>query len=379
MNVISPDDFLVSTGNSTSSPLAAGSTYTGTGEQNDFIDITVSVSTDRFGTIYLEFSEDNENWATSISGPINPNNQEKFTLKKGGEYFRVRLTNTSNKPQSRLKLSTVYSSSQPQISTLNSAISADQDSFIARNVSEETTFSEGHFEDRFVVNKFARNGDVDGPEDIWNGGGIYTGFPKTGAAETLGISSASNADTYPTGAGARQLRIFGLDNTFSLQQEDVYLSGTTEVFTTGLYRRMFRGFVVTAGDDESNQGSITVRHSSTTDNVFAVLPQYFGQTELSNYTVPSGYTAYLKNYNASMLDNNNNRAEIALWVREKDGAARLQRPFILSTDQTISRSVFGGVRLPEMTDIKFRVLSVSNGGADITITWDAVVVKNSSL
>ena len=33
--------------------------------------------------------------------------------------------------------------------------------------------------------KFGRNADVDAgstPEDVWNGGGVYTGFPTSGSA-----------------------------------------------------------------------------------------------------------------------------------------------------------------------------------------------------
>ena len=46
------------------------------------------------------------------------------------------------------------------------------------------------------LSKFGRNSEIDtatDPEDIWNGGGLYTGFPD-GAAETIDVFSSSILD-----------------------------------------------------------------------------------------------------------------------------------------------------------------------------------------
>lgn len=62
------------------------------------------------------------------------------------------------------------------------------------------------------LRKFGRNTEIDtatDPEDVWGGGGLYTGFP-TGAADTVDIVSASADDT-AAGSGTQTLLIKGLD------------------------------------------------------------------------------------------------------------------------------------------------------------------------
>lgn len=61
-----------------------------------------------------------------------------------------------------------------------------------------------------IVNIQGRNSDVDtaSPEAIWEGGGIYTGQPVGGSAETIDVFS-SNANDAAAGTGLRTVRLFG--------------------------------------------------------------------------------------------------------------------------------------------------------------------------
>lgn len=56
-----------SSGNSTTTSLANGATFTGTAEQTTHPDVMVSVKTDQNATYYLEFSNDGTNWDTSLT------------------------------------------------------------------------------------------------------------------------------------------------------------------------------------------------------------------------------------------------------------------------------------------------------------------------
>ena len=58
----------VSTVNSTTATLAAGATFTGTGDDvSIYPSVVVALKTDQAGTLYIEFSPDNTNWDSSLS------------------------------------------------------------------------------------------------------------------------------------------------------------------------------------------------------------------------------------------------------------------------------------------------------------------------
>ena len=149
-----------------------------------------------------------------------------------------------------------------------------------------------------VFEKFGRNDDVDtttDPEDVWNGSGLYTGHP-TGSAETLEIFSSDANDTV-LGSGAQTVTIYNLLDATGAVSADVTLDmdGTTPVSlgATTYYRGGTRVKVRTAGATGWNEGTITVRHTTTTANIFSVMPIAFNQTVVGAYTVPLGQTLYL--------------------------------------------------------------------------------------
>ena len=61
-------------GNSTSTPLNSGATFTGTGiDCSAYPSVMVSCKTDQNGAIYVEFSTDNVNWDSSLMRKITAN------------------------------------------------------------------------------------------------------------------------------------------------------------------------------------------------------------------------------------------------------------------------------------------------------------------
>lgn len=124
-----------------------------------------------------------------------------------------------------------------------------------------------------VGTKFGRNSNIDigtTPEDIWHGGGNYTGQPENFTPETVDVFSANANDT-AAGTGARTIRIFGLKTNSSevYESEDITLNGTSTVTSTNSWWRVNRAYVLTAGSTGSAQGDITIRSTTTTANVFA--------------------------------------------------------------------------------------------------------------
>lgn len=237
-----------------------------------------------------------------------------------------------------------------------------------------------------MINKFGRNPDVDtGAEQaVWNGGGLYTGHP-TGAAETIEVFSDSASDT-AAGTGMRTMQIDGLDENGEEQYETVVLAGLTPVATTTLWTRVFRAYGLTAGSSGANVGTVTIRHTTTTANVFAALPVGYGQTEVAAYTVPAGYTGLLVHLYAVVRGvggSFDREAPINLLTREYqaagDGCWRRRRPTTAATTGPLQLAFEGGYLLPARTDIVVVSESASANNTDITAGFDLLLMTPTAL
>ena len=80
-----------STVNTTTTPLGAGATFTGTAEQNNSPNVGVSCFSDTDGTLYFDFSVDGTNWRTfpPTGFAVIANIHEFHTAVKLGRYFRI--------------------------------------------------------------------------------------------------------------------------------------------------------------------------------------------------------------------------------------------------------------------------------------------------
>jgi hypothetical protein len=117
---------------------------------------------------------------------------------------------------------------------------------------------------------------------LWEGltpsGGTYV-YPSSAAQFT--IVSTSSSDT-----SALSVQINGLDANYNQISEVIALNGTSNVTSVNSYLRI-NSAVVTNG---TNVGSISFKQGST---LYAQINAGVGQTEMSIYTVPAGYTFYL--------------------------------------------------------------------------------------
>ena len=288
---------VASTDNSTTATLSGDATYTGIGEQNAHSDVMVSCFSDTAGTLYFDFSVNGTDWRTfPVAGfSVAANIHEFHTAVKGPRYFRIRFVNGAS-AQSTFQLYTYFGTFRQGNSPLNQSVGKDSDAITARVIGEERFTAEGRYSDRLLVHKFGENPDVDGAEDIWEGQtvhGDYTGFPTSGTAETIDVSSSLAADTNTSGTGAWTIRLYGLDANWEIQEETITMNGTNKVTSSGTYQRAFRIIVLTAGSGGTNAGVITAQHTTTTANVFCAVPAGEGRTRLALYTIPAGYTGYM--------------------------------------------------------------------------------------
>lgn len=212
-----------------------------------------------------------------------------------------------------------------------------------------------------LISRYGRNPDIDvgAAEDVWNNGGLYTGFP-TGSAEAIEIFSSSANDT-AAGTGARTVQITGLDASNNPQTvSGVALNGTTPVAVSGTWKRVFTVSVETAGSGGSNAGTLTVRHSVTTANVFSVMAVGLNFDQFAGYTVPTGKKIYVLSLDlqigataaAGII------ANFAVAIRPSGGVFNVIRTWDISDTQ--GRTVPGNYfSLTAGTDVLFRVLTVS--------------------
>jgi hypothetical protein len=118
---------------------------------------------------------------------------------------------------------------------------------------------------------------------VWENNAAYV-FPTV--ASTMVVSSSSASDT------AVSVQIFGLDASYNRITEVVALNGTSDVTTTKTYWRI-NNVITTAG---AAVGTIYVKNAGGT--TYAQITIGSGKTNMSVYTVPAGYTAYLTQFDA---------------------------------------------------------------------------------
>jgi hypothetical protein len=123
---------------------------------------------------------------------------------------------------------------------------------------------------------------------VWEGlslsGGSYTYPSSAGQIVLLSASGASDTNL--------SIAIQGLDSSFNLLSEVVTLNASGTATSVNSYFRI-NGLYCTNG---LNVGNITGKISST---LYAQINAGVGQTQMSIYTVPVGYTFYLTHLQAN--------------------------------------------------------------------------------
>lgn len=370
-----------STANSTTTPLNDGQSFTGTAELNNYPDVMLSIKTDVDCDGYSEFSNDGTNWDTSISFNITSGLSESHIQRKGGRYHRLRIENNSGNNQTYLRAYTYYGQYGNRTSQINTTIRDDEDATTVRSLSEELFIAEGRYQNRSIVNKFGANSDIDTgtvPEDIWEGGGTYTGFATS--AEVLRVTSSSTADVNTSGTGAWQIRITGLDASYNVIQETVNLNGTSNVTTTNSFIRAHTATIVSAGSGGVNAGTITIRQNVTTANIMLTMIPGRNQTNSSAYTIPAGYTGYMRSLHVAIrgtgIANTPTAVEGQIWTRSFGAPFRSRRPFTVSSSYRLADTIYGGLVFTEKSDIVLRITATSGNDTSVNGGYDLILVAN---
>ncbi len=188
-----PSGITESTNNNTTTPLNASDTYTGTYEICKRSTVAIYVLTDQDAMLYVDFSKDGTNTDATLTFSITASVNEVHNIKALRPYYRIRITNTSTSNETYLRAGVRMGDFGMSVSPLNAVIQQDADANVVRSIDSEIDIAAGRYTGLSIVNKFGRNPDVDAgstPEDVWNGGGTYAGFP-TGSTEQFQVFSSS--------------------------------------------------------------------------------------------------------------------------------------------------------------------------------------------
>ena len=201
---------------------------------------------------------------------------------------------------------------------------------------------------------------------LWEGltgaGGAYA-YPASAVIMTLASSSAS--DTAVT------IRINGLGADYVLQSEDVALNGTSNVLTTKTFLRINNMQTIVG----NAVGNVTATNGGVT---YAKITAGNGNTQMSLYTVPAGYTFYQTYYQADTNTSVTSGAYVRLRTYTVDNpkggviTALNQTAFV----QQLSIPLQYPVEFPEKHDIQYQMLGAGGAGAVANIYVGGVLIRN---
>ena len=216
-----------------------------------------------------------------------------------------------------------------------------------------------------VLNIFGYQSTV-GTSDIciWENATAYV-HPTSAVVMTVESSSA-------TDNGTAQVLISGLDENHDPITEVVGLQGTTHVTTVNAFLHINNVRIVSAATGQtSNVGTITVSYNGTT---YAKILPSVGQTQMSQYTVPNGYSFYLTRVNsyAQQSGGSGNYNVYSVVVSNSVSYTVLQSPYF----QVYEAMRVGPFKYAEKTSIQWRSRTHTNT-SEVGMVIEGFLVKNT--
>ena len=237
----------------------------------------------------------------------------------------------------------------------------------------ELNVSRGKVRGAFHIIKFGENLDVDGSmETIWDGGGLYTYLT---AAAVVTVTS-TDGDDAAAGTGARTVTVEGLDANYNQVSETLTVggsAGSVEFF------RVFRAFVASSGSSGTNEGTISIASGATTlaqiRTVGSPTSTGLGQTFMSIYTVPAGYTGFIYQWDISTAKSD---GDVFLVCRgHNDNGTWRSRDVAHTNQNDIERNYKFPLKIEEKSDCEVRAYSETNN-MKCAATFCILLIQNQS-
>ena len=188
------------------------------------------------------------------------------------------------------------------------------------------------------------------------------------AFDTAGVLVAAQVGADDNG---KVVTIQGLDDDFNLISETFTLSSSGTVTGTETFKRVYRGFISSGSD---NVGQLNFSRGET--QVLRILAGA-GQTLMSVYTVPAGYTGYLYHGNSSAEGTAHGTGFMYARYNSVASAFRVAHAFEVNGSGGPYDYKFSFPQeLPEKTDIDVRITTGTSNNGRFTASYDILLIKN---
>lgn len=165
-----------------------------------------------------------------------------------------------------------------------------------------------------MVHKYGRNGSV--PDGTWEFVNRlkFTGWPLS-AATTVRIKAGGDVADTAAGAGAREVTVQGIDDSFNEVTKAIATAGASaSAATTTSFWRVHRAWVSAVGTyGGANTGAVTIENSGGGTDLIEIGGAGKGQSQFAAWTVPIGKTAYWLGMHAQV--DTNKSANVRVYTR----------------------------------------------------------------
>ena len=191
---------------------------------------------------------------------------------------------------------------------------------------------------------------------------------------TVQVVAYNNEASIQTNNDGDSVNILGLDADFNEIEETVTIASGTAT-TTKTFRRVYRAWFIDNASFEPTANRILIKSGGPAGTVVAQITEDVGQTLMSIYTIPAGYTGYLMRIDCTAQSSAS--GTLGIYARFGNvGSFRIQhRAEVVGTGGPYIVEYPVPLAFPEKSDIDARMHTFSNNGR-YTATMDFLLVPN---
>ena len=215
--------------------------------------------------------------------------------------------------------------------------------------------------------------------------GLYL-TPQVGAATTLRVKAGGNAADTAEGAGARSIRLYGLDANGDEVEEVIATAGASaSASTSASFLRLYKVEVETSGtygtqSAGSHVGNITIENTAGTQDWAQIQLNGFpsGSTSIGSITIPRNHVGLV----TSIQINVDQAKTTDIIILKREGVTQASAPYkpivklqeFLGVSSSVSIIFETPIKFTELTDLGV-LAKVSNGTGAVSVDIEVVMLE----